>query len=174
MNKLIVLSGVPGSGKSYFSNTVKKIKNSHVYVISSDALRKEITGSQSCFTHDRLMWDIFYSLARIYSLDKDGIVILDATNYTTELRVDRIRQYKEMFDQIIMVMWNIDRQVVSNQNLQREHPIPPEVLDIFLSKFELPTEKDYEFFDKVIVITNNDLVPVIKELELDLPQEQIG
>lgn len=174
MNKLIVLSGVPGSGKSYFSNTVKKIKNSHVYVISSDALRKEITGSQSCFTHDRLMWDIFYSLARIYSLDKDGIVILDATNYTTELRVDRIRQYKDMFDQIIMVMWNIDRQVVSNQNLQREHPIPPEVLDIFLSKFELPTEKDYEFFDKVIVITNNDLVPVIKELELDLPQEQIG
>ena len=42
MNKLIILSGVPGSGKSYFSKTIKKIKNSHVYIVSSDELRKEI------------------------------------------------------------------------------------------------------------------------------------
>ena len=124
MNKLIVLSGVPGSGKSYFSNTLKKIKNSHVYVISSDALRKEITGSQSNLSEEKLMW-------------------------------------------------NVDKQVVSNQNLQREFPIAPEVLDIYFSKFELPSERDYEFFDKVIVITNNDIAPVIKELQLDLPQEYL-
>ena len=173
MNKLIVLSGVPGSGKSYFSNTVKKIKNSHVYIVSSDALRKEITGSQSNLTHEPLMWDIFYSLAKTYSLDKEGVVILDATNYSTEIRVEKNRQFKELFDQIILVMWNVDKQVVSNQNLQREYPIAPEVLDVYFSKFELPSEKDYEFFDKVIVITNNDIAPVIKELQFDLPQEYL-
>ena len=71
MNKLIILSGVPGSGKSYFSKTIKKLKNNHVYVVSSDELRKEITGSQSNLNEEELMWKIFYSLAKTFSLDKE-------------------------------------------------------------------------------------------------------
>ena len=166
MNKLIVLSGVPGSGKSYFSKTVKKIKNNHVYIVSSDELRREITGSQSNLNEEELMWKIFYSLAKTFSLDKEGIVILDATHTSTYLRVDKNKELKKLFDQIILVMWNVDHQLVSNQNLQREYPIPPEVLDEFFKIFELPTERDYEFFDKVLMIHNNDIAPIIEELEL--------
>ena len=166
MNKLIVLSGVPGSGKSYFSKTVKKIKNNHVYIVSSDELRREITGSQSNLNEEELMWKIFYSLAKTFSLDKEGIVILDATHTSTYLRVDKNKELKELFNQIILVMWNVDHQLVSNQNLQREYPIPPEVLDEFFKIFELPTERDYEFFDKVLMINNNDIAPIIEELEL--------
>ena len=55
MNKLIILSGVPGSGKSYFSKTIKKIKDNHVYVVSSDDLRALITGKQSNLTEEELM-----------------------------------------------------------------------------------------------------------------------
>lgn len=166
MNKLIVLSGVPGSGKSYFSKTVKKIKNNHVYIVSSDELRREITGSQSNLNEEELMWKIFYSLAKTFSLDKEGIVILDATHTSTYLRVDKNKELKKLFDQIILVMWNVDHQVVSNQNLQREYPIPPEVLDEFFKIFELPSERDYEFFDKVLMINSNDIAPIIEELEL--------
>ncbi len=167
MNKLVVLSGVPGSGKSYFSKTVKKIKNNHVYVVSSDELRKEIIGSQSILTHDELMWKIFYGLAKSYAQDKDGVVILDATHTSSYLRVDKNMELKPLFDQTILVMWNIDRNVVSNQNLQREYPIPPEVLDEFFKIFELPNEKDEKFFDKIIIINNNDIAPAIEALELN-------
>ena len=135
MNKLIILSGVPGSGKSYFSKTVKKLKNNHVYIVSSDQLRKEITGSQSNLTAEDLMWKIFYSLAETYSLDKDGVVILDATHVSTELRVEKNRRFRDLYDEIILVMWNVDKQVVSNQNLQREYPIPPEALEKFFRIF---------------------------------------
>lgn len=168
MNKLIILSGVPGSGKSYFSNTIKKIKNSHVYIVSSDQLRKEITGSQSNLSAEELMWKIFYSLAETYSLDKDGVVILDATHVSTELRVEKNRRFRDLYDEIILVMWNVDKQVVSNQNLQREYPIPPEALEKFFRIFELPTDKDREFFDKILMVTNNDIAPVIEELNLGL------
>ncbi len=171
MNKLIVLSGVPGSGKSYFSKTIKKIKGSHVYVVSSDQLRKEITGSQSNLTAEELMWKVFYSLAKTYSLDKDGVVILDATHVSTKLRVDRNKPLKKLFDEVILVMWNIDKQTVSNQNLQREYPIPPEALDKFFSIFELPTEKDYQFFDKILMVETHDIAQVIKDLDLELPEE---
>lgn len=166
MNKLIVLSGVPGSGKSYFSKAVKKMKNSHVYVVSSDELRKEITGSQSNLTAEELVWKLFYSLAESYSLDKDGIVIMDATHTSSHLRVDKNIQFKDKFDEIDLVMWNIDRDIVMNQNFQRDYPIPIEAMEKFFEIFELPSQKDYDFFDKVLVVTNGDLAHVLKELNI--------
>ena len=166
MNKLIILSGVPGSGKSYFSNTIKKIKNAHVYIISSDELRKLICGNQSSMECEDLMWKMFIELAKVYALDENGVVILDATHVSSELRVNRLKQLKDLFDKSYLVMWNIDPHVVSNQNLQREYPIPPEALDYFISVFEKPTELDKQFFDKIIVINNSDIAPAIEALEL--------
>lgn len=173
MNKLVVLSGVPGSGKSYFSKTLKKIKNSHVYVVSSDELRALITGSQTILTQDKLMWKIFYSLAKTYAQDKNGIVILDATNVTTELRVDYNQELKPLFDEVDLVMWRIDKLTVSNQNLQREYPIPLDALEKFLEIFELPNEKDKEFFDKIIVIENSDIAPAIEEIIASKPSKNL-
>ena len=168
MNKLVVLAGVPGSGKSYFSKTIKKIKSSHVYVVSSDQLRKEIGGSQSNLENDDLMWKIFIGLAKTYAQDKNGVVILDATHISPELRVDRNRVLKELFDELVLVVWDIDKQVVCNQNLQREYPIPPEALEMFFTKFQKPTKLDEEFFDKIITINSSDIAPAIEALKLDV------
>lgn len=168
MNKLVVLAGVPGSGKSYFSTTIKKIKTSHVYVVSSDQLRKEIGGAQSVLKYDDLMWEIFINLAKTYSLDKEGIVILDATHINSELRVTRNLPLKDLFDETYLVVWNIDRLVVSNQNLQRDYPIPPEAMNMFFDKFEMPDDKDKAFFDHIIYINNADIAPAIAALNLEV------
>ena len=168
MNKLVILSGVPGSGKSYFSNTIKKIKNKHVYIISSDELRLLICGNQSSLECEDLMWKMFLELAKVYALDKDGVVILDATHVSSDLRVSKAQALKDLFDETILVMWNINKATVFNQNFQREHPIPPEALEKFIKIFELPTEKDKEIFDKIIIIENNDITPAIEALELHL------
>ena len=173
MSKLIVLSGVPGSGKSYFCKTIKKIKESHVYIVSSDELRREITGRQSNLNEDELMWKIFYSLAKTYSLDKEGVVVLDATHVSKKMRVDRNKKLKHLFEEVDLVMWNIDKQVVANQNLQREYPIAPDVLERFYQILELPTEDDEKFFDKIIMVTSNDIAPVIQELGLSGSSEKL-
>ena len=167
MNKLVVLAGVPGSGKSYFSKTIKKVKSSHVYVVSSDALRREIAGTQSSLEYEDLMWQMFMSLARTYSLDKEGVVILDATHVNSDLRVERNKELKGLFNELILIVWELDKSVVSNQNLQREYPIAPEVLEKFFSIFKLPNEKDKEFFDQIIYIKNSDIAPAIEALKLD-------
>ena len=167
MNKLVVLAGVPGSGKSYFSSTIKKIKTSHVYVISSDQLRKEIGGSQANLNNDELMWKIFLNLAKTYALDPDGIVILDATHISSEFRVKRNSPLKELFNEIYLVVWNLDHLVVSNQNLQRDYPIPVEAMNKFFDKFEMPDEVDKEFFDHIIYINNSDIAPAIAALNLE-------
>ncbi|MBO5577548.1 MAG: AAA family ATPase [Bacilli bacterium] len=173
MSKLIVLSGVPGSGKSYFCKTIKKIKESHVYIVSSDELRREITGRQSNLNEDELMWKIFFSLAKTYSLDKEGVVVLDATHVSKKMRVDRNKKLKHLFEEVDLVMWNIDKQIVANQNLQREYPIAPDVLERFYQILELPTEDDEKFFDKIIMVTSNDIAPVIQELGLSGSSEEL-
>ena len=167
MNKLVVLAGVPGSGKSYFSSTIKKIKTSHVYVVSSDQLRKEIGGAQSNLNNEDLVWKIFIDLAKSYANDKDGTVILDATHINSDLRVNRNMCLKPLFDEIYLVVWNIDRLVVSNQNLQRDYPIPPEAMNMFFEKFEMPDEVDKAFFDHIIYINNSDIAPAIEALKLE-------
>lgn len=166
MNKLVVLAGVPGSGKSYFSSTIKKIKTSHVYVISSDQLRKEIGGSQSNLNNEDLVWNIFLNLAKTYAVDKNGVVILDATHINSEFRVKRNLPLKELFDETYLVVWNLDHLVASNQNLQRDYPIPVEAMNMFFHKFEMPDELDKKFFDHIIYINNSDIAPAIEALNL--------
>lgn len=168
MNKLVVLSGVPGSGKSYFSKTLQKVKHSHVYVISSDELRNLINGDQGILDNDELVWKMFVSLAKAYALDKEGIVILDATHYNSTQRVKRNKELKEMFDEAYLVMWDSPRSVVNNQNLQREHPIAPEVLDKFYEVFEKPDDLDKSFFDKIIIVKDNDISKAIEAINLGI------
>jgi len=162
MNKLIVLSGVPGSGKSYFSNTIKKVIGSHVYIISSDQLRTLISGNQQDLSKEDLVWDIFYSLAEVYSKDKEGIVILDATHFSTIKRIENTKRLRGLFAETDLVLFDVDKSVVSNQNFQREYPIPPEVLDRFFEIFEMPSKEDKDYFDRIIIIKNNDITKAVE------------
>ena len=161
MSKLLVLSGVPGSGKSYFSKLLRKKKIGHVYIISSDALRDMVTGNQRNLSEEKLMWKMFYELAKVYSADPKGIVVLDATNRNVEYRVNCVRELKKYFDEAELVIFDIDFELVSKQNLEREFPVPQEVLQEYFDNFELPQKEDYEFFNNVYICTGENEQEII-------------
>lgn len=162
MNYLVVLSGVPGSGKSYFSNALREDKEKHVYIISSDQIRKEICGNQQDLSQDPLVWKIFYSLIKTYSEDKEGIVILDATNAKKEYRLDLIKPYRELYDEIDLVCFHIDKDLVLKQNKEREFPIPECALLKLIDAFEMPDKEEEEFFDHIDLITDHNIDKIIK------------
>lgn len=161
MSKLIVLSGVPGSGKSYFSKMLRKKKSGHVYIISSDALRDLVTGNQKNLSEDTLMWKMYYELAKVYSADPKGIVVLDATNRSTQYRIDSVKQLKESFGETDLVLFDIPKEVVLRQNLDREFPVPEAVIEEYFSFFELPKKEDYEFFNNVYIATGENIEEII-------------
>ena len=161
MNHLIVLSGVPGSGKSYFSNALRENKERHVYVISSDQIRKEITGDQRDLSQDELVWKIFYSLVKTYSDDQNGIVILDATNAKKEYRINNIKPYRDLYDEIDLVCFQIDKDLVLKQNKEREFPIPEDALLKLIDAFEVPDEEEKAFFDHIDFITDHSIDKII-------------
>ena len=162
MNRLIVHSGVTGSGKSYFSDALRKDKEKHVYIISSDQIRKEICGNQQDLSQDTLVWKIFYSLVKTYSEDKDGIVIMDATNAKREYRVDNVRPYKDLYDEVDLVCFHIDKDLVLKQNKEREFPIPEDALLKLIDAFEMPGEVEENFFDHIDIVTDHNTDKIIK------------
>lgn len=153
MSKLVVLSGVPGSGKSYICDLLKKIKKKHVYVVSSDAIRTMILGDQQDLSADKLMWKMFYELPKVYALDKDAVVLLDACHATPEIRTNNIKELIPLFDDVTLVMYDLDKELVYNQNIRREFPVPQSVLDSFYNGyFKTLSALDEQTYDHIYVI----------------------
>ena len=166
MAKLIVLSGVPGSGKSYFADAFRKeVGSGHVYVVSSDALRYEVTGNQQNLEEDKLVWKLFYGMASVYAMDKNCICIMDATNSVCKYRVGITKPFKKMYDEIHLVAFDLDKDIVRAQNLNRLFPVKADVLEELFTKYEAPNEQDYEFFDSVTIIKDHNIYEVIEKLK---------
>ena len=161
MNHLIVLSGVPGSGKSYFSARLKTAVKKHVYIISSDELRLNILGNQQDLSEDVLIWKLFYSLVKTYSLDKEGIVILDATHSKKEYRLNNIAPFKDLYDQIDLVCFRLDKELVLEQNKERENPIPRDSLLKLIDQYEMPDEEERNFYNHVDIIKDHETDKII-------------
>lgn len=163
MSKLIVLAGIPGSGKSYLCSLVKKIKKSHVYIVSSDELRNLITGDQADLSKDAIMWQMFYELPKVYAKDPNALVFLDATHASVEYRTKSIENLIPLFDEVKMIVFELDKGLVDNQNIAREHPVPQNVLDFFYDNFEDISEKDKETFSEIHIIKSKEQLPHIIE-----------
>ena len=162
MNCLIVLSGVPGSGKSYFSSALKNQKKRHVYIISSDVLRKDILGNQRDLSEDPLIWKIYYALVKAYSEDENGIVIMDATHAKKEFRLDKIKPFKKLYHQIDLICFNLQKEVVIKQNKERDYPIPEDVLVRLIDEYEMPDQEERNFYNHVDIIKNHNIEEIIK------------
>jgi len=161
MNRLIVLSGVPGSGKSYFAQLLKAQKKQHLYIISSDEIRKQILGDQRDLSEDVLVFKLYYSFTEAYSKDINGTVILDATHAKKEFRLDKIKPYRKLYNQIDLICFKLDKDVVLKQNKEREFPIPEDALNRLIKEYTLPDEEEYAFYDHIDIITNHEINKII-------------
>ena len=164
MAKLVMMCGVPGSGKSYFSDTLKKRAKKHVYIVSSDRIRKMVLGSPQNFTNEKLCWTMFYELAKTYALDKDGIVVLDATQLTVQYRTESTKDLKDLFDERILLVFEINKELVYHQNQHRKYPVPIDALERMINEYEEPGEKDKEYFTDIYYVRNHDIIPIIKTI----------
>lgn len=140
---------------------LKQALKKHVYIISSDALRLSILGNQQDWSEDELVWKIYYDLIRVYSMDKNGTVILDATHSKKVYRLDNIKPYKYLYDQVDLVCFRLDKELVLEQNKDRENPIPKESLLKLIEQFEMPDDEEREFYDHIDIIKDHEIAKII-------------
>lgn len=153
MKTLIMLSAIPASGKSTWA---KKYKETHdnVFIVSSDAIRMEITGGDF---HDqskqRLVWEIFDNRIHEYAKNDNCTVILDALNDVNDVRLRYLTTTPE-FDKKILVLFevNLERSMYYNSLRDEKVKVPDEAMVELKNKFQEPSEEVLELVDEIIQV----------------------
>lgn len=165
MSELIMLIGIPGSGKSFWAENYVK-KHSNYIIHSSDALRKELYDDEEDQTHNE---ELFVELHK--RIRKDLLaghsVIYDATNLSKKKRIHFFntlpRCTKHIHKKCVLFMTGVNDCIVRNQLRDR---YVPDIVIRRMHKTFCPPAYD-EGFDEIVLVQNswNNPVQVLSESE---------
>lgn len=153
MKTLIVMSSVPGAGKSTWCKRYQKL-NKNCYIISSDGIRFELTGCLNDFSKQKEVWETFERRIHEYAnLHDDVTVILDALCDLNRLRIGYAKDATE-YDKKVLVVIHKDFETVKKYNRERnkEQWVPEDALLQLYNKFEPLSEEARACYDEVIEI----------------------
>ena len=153
MKTLIVLSAMPGSGKSTWAKQYLA-EHSHTYVVSSDAIRYELTGQSQDFSKQKEVWELFSLRIHEYAQKNDDVtVILDALNDLNLLREKYVKENPE-YDKYVLVLFPRTVEQIRHYNKERSFSqvVPDEQLEKLIQKWEEPTEEIKALFNEVIEV----------------------
>lgn len=146
MSDLIIMCGLPGSGKSTIA---KKIKDS--IIISTDDIREEINGDASNQDNASRVFEIAFSRIKTNLIKKEyKNVIFDATNINYKKRRDLINKFKKDANKIKCIFVFADYKECLERNKKRDRVVPKEVIKSMYYSFYVPQK--FEGFDEIEVI----------------------
>lgn len=146
--KLIIMCGMPGSGKSTYAEKLSKKENA--WIASTDYIRKQLYGDETRNDEPKKIFGrLFYRIGM--ALDKKKSIIVDATNVTIRDRKKFLQMFKGRYDRSVCVYVATDADECKRRNAGRERVVPDSAIDKFLEKLEVPSKE--EGFDEILVIT---------------------
>ena len=150
MKTLIVLSAMPGSGKSTWAKKYQE-EHPHTLIISSDAIRYELTGSMQDFSKQNEVWELFSYRIHEYANKYDDVtVILDALNDLNVLREKYVKENPE-YDRYELVLFPRTLEEIRFYNKQRSDTaiVPDDQLEMLINKWEGPSEEVIKLFNTI-------------------------
>ena len=156
MAKLYVTIGIPGAGKSTFTNTL------NAKIISSDAIRYELFGDEGCQDNPTRVFNILNSRVK-RALQNGEDVVYDATNVGRKARKSIIRKFGDIADEIIACYIDTPLEIAKKRNASRTRVVPDEVIEKMYARLVEPSFE--EGFSEIIYIkTSNDEKTSIKRV----------
>ena len=133
--KLILLCGIPGSGKTFYA---EKIKDNYSYIVhlSSDAIRKELYGDESIQGNPSEVFSLMQNRA-IEFLNNGYDVIYDATNITRKDRASIIAKCPKVAHIECHIVW-APIEICIERDASRKRTVGKEVIDRMLKRFQAP------------------------------------
>ena len=150
MKTLIVLSAMPGSGKSTWAQKYQE-GHPHTLIISSDKIRYELTGSLKDFSKQDKVWELFSLRIHEYANKYDDVtVILDALNDLNMLRKKYVKENPE-YDRYELVLFPRTIEQIHFYNKQRNEAavVPEDQLEMLINKWEEPSEEVIFLYDEI-------------------------
>ena len=150
MKTLIILSAMPGSGKSTWAKKYQE-EHPHTLIVSSDQIRYELTGTTQDFSKQAEVWDLFSLRIHEYAKKYDDVtVILDALNDLNVLREKYVKENPE-YDKYVLVLFPRTIEQINFYNKQRNDDaiVPDDQLEMLINKWEEPSQEIIDLFDEI-------------------------
>lgn len=157
MAKLIMLCGLPGSGKSSYAEEFMRdnyiFNDDEVVIHSSDAIRGELFGDPGSQENNALVFETMHKRVK-EDLRAGKTVIYDATNVTRKARKGAIACANPTNDTIeCHIVWAEPEECFRRDSL-RDRKVGPGMIDKMIRRWQSPWLD--EGFDGVQVILNQD------------------
>ena len=154
--KLILLVGIPGSGKTTFAKNYIE-QSANTIHLSSDVIRKELYGDESIQGNPAEVFSLMQKRA-VEALNEGHDVLYDATNVTRKDRASIIGICPKFAKIEAHIIW-APIGICIERDAMRERTVGKEVIDKMLKRFQMP------YFDE-----NIDEIKIIRPKEFNSNQ----
>lgn len=155
MKKMILLSAVPGAGKSTWAENYKNSNpEENVFIVASDEIRKELGGSYQYFKEEARVWQLFLDRANDFAKQyEDVTVILDSTNLTNKFRQMYFEKTPD-FDKHVLVYFDVTFEKACERNLSRHElkVVPQYAMVSLYEELEPVDQETINLYDEYIEI----------------------
>lgn len=162
-NELVVMVGLPGSGKSYKAERLQKMLNAEL--LSSDSIRKELLGDENDQSKNELVFKTLYYRMREF-LNQGRNVIFDATNTTLKTRLHIMEEVKDCKCRKIAYVMATPIEECIKRDSERERTVGEEVIRKFERSFQAPHK--FEGWDSILF---SEMKPFDLKRFLDIRKE---
>lgn len=163
MKELVLMMGVPGSGKSTYARNI--LKYGDIYVSRDEIRYSMLTDEDDYFAKENEVIKTFiqYIDEALIDTQYQGKVYADATHLSPKSRAQVLNQLKNK-NKVSVIYLDVPLNVVLARNAQREGRalVPENIIRRMYKSIILPTRA--EGIEKLITIDENQEVKEIREL----------
>lgn len=147
-NVLIVLGGLPASGKSTYAEMLQEI-NPTFQRVCPDLIRKAFYGDESIQGDGKRVFNTaFHDLKEYGSIGAN--VIFDATNIDRKRRTEFVAEMRPYFDIIIFKWFSTPLYICKIRNKERQRQVPEEILESMDRRFVCPTmDEGWDYIEEI-------------------------
>ena len=148
---LEMLVALPAAGKSTYAKNLMK-ESPNVVIVSSDAIRKELYGSEEDQSHNQEVFNEVFKRTRA-ALANDLHVIVDATNLSRKRRIAFLKQLNNCKKRA--TIFAIPFEICCERNNSRKRIVPQYAMDRMYRSFQPPHYA--EGFDDIQIVGSKDI-----------------
>lgn len=146
-NVLIVLKGLPASGKSTYAQILEE--SGTFERVCLDSIREELYGNESIQGDGKKVFEIAQTRMRLIGM-RGGNCVYDATNLNRDRRRKFVEDMRNYFDVLIIKEFTTPYHICYDLNKARDRVVPSEVMKRMNMQDEPVDQKEgWDYIEKI-------------------------